>query len=117
MATTTKSHTAEALEALPDDGKRYELIVGELHELAPTVNWHGEGVEILSKSDTLEEINDRSDDWLNAGVRMLWIVDPFRHTVTIYRPGHDTMLLGQRATLEGDPVVPGFRCPVAEFCT
>jgi Uma2 family endonuclease len=181
MATTEKLLTAEAFEQLPDDGKRYELIDGELREMPPTVNWHGEVeinlgtllnihvrpqrlgrvscgevlyivrrnpdrvraadiaflrqdrvpslearqhimevipdlvVEILSKSDTIEEINAKIDDWLHAGVQMLWVVDPFRRTVTIYRPGLDPVLLGERATLEGDPVVPGFRCSVAEI--
>jgi Uma2 family endonuclease len=181
MATTEKLLTAEEFERLPDDGKRYELIDGELREMAPTVNWHGEVesklvvrlgshveaqrlgivscgetlyivrrnpdrvraadivfirqervppvearqhimevipdlvVEILSKNDTIEEISDKIDDWLNAGVQMLWVVDPFRRTVTIYQPGHDPVLLGERAILEGDPIVPGFRCSVAEI--
>jgi Uma2 family endonuclease len=52
---------------------------------------------------------------LNAGVQMLWVVDSFRRTVTIYQPGRDPVLLGERAILEGDPVVSGFRCPVAEI--
>jgi Uma2 family endonuclease len=72
-------------------------------------------LEILSKHDTVEEISDRIDDWLSAGVQMLWIVDPFRRTVTIYQPGRDPMLLGEHGVLDGDPVVPGFRCPVAEI--
>jgi Uma2 family endonuclease len=72
-------------------------------------------VEILSKHDTVEEINEKIDDWLESGVQMLWIVDPFRRTVTIHQPGHDPALLGERAILEGDPTVPGFRCPVAEI--
>ncbi|HEX2279999.1 MAG TPA: Uma2 family endonuclease [Candidatus Tectomicrobia bacterium] len=72
-------------------------------------------VEILSKHDTVEEISARIDDWLGAGVQMLWVVDPFRRTVTIYRSGRDPVLLGEHGTLEGDPVVPGFRCPVAEI--
>jgi Uma2 family endonuclease len=72
-------------------------------------------VEILSKSDTIEEVSDKIDDWLGAGVQLLWVVDPFRRTVTIYQPERDPMLLGEHGILEGDPVVPGFRCPVAEI--
>jgi Uma2 family endonuclease len=72
-------------------------------------------VEILSKHDTVEEISSKIDDWLAAGVAMLWIVDPFRRTMTIYQPGRDPALLGEHGTLEGDSVVPGFRCPVAEI--
>jgi Uma2 family endonuclease len=72
-------------------------------------------VEILSKSDTIEEISDKIDNWLGAGVQMLWIVDPFQRAVTIYQPGCDPMMLGAHGFLDGDPVVPGFRCPVAEI--
>jgi Uma2 family endonuclease len=181
MATGEKLLTAEEFEQLPDDGKRYELIDGELREMPPTVYWHGEVeinlgtllnvhvrthglgrvsggeilclvhrdpdrvraadiafirrervpplearqhimevipdlvVEILSKQDTVEEVSDRIDDWLNAGVQMLWIVDPFRRTVTIYHPGHDPTLLGEHGVLEGDPIIAGFRRPVAEI--
>jgi Uma2 family endonuclease len=181
MATTEKLLTAEEFEALPDDGKRYELIDGELRAMAPTVNWHGEVeinlgtllnvhvrsqelgrlscgevlyivrrnpdrvraadiafirqervpslearqhimevipdlvVEILSKHDTVEQISGKIDDWLGAGVQMLWVVDPFQRTVTIYQPRHDPALLGEHGILEADPVVAGFRCPVAEI--
>jgi Uma2 family endonuclease len=66
-------------------------------------------------SDPCEEVNDKIDDWLGAGVQMLWVVDPFRRTVTIYQPEHDPVLLSERATLQGDPVIPGFRCPEAEI--
>jgi Uma2 family endonuclease len=181
MATAEKLLTAEEFKQLPDDGKRYELIDGELREMVPTVNWHGEVesnltallhmyvrshglgrvscgevmyivrrhpdrvraadiaflcqervsslearqhimeitpdlvVEILSTHDTIAAISDRIDDWLGAGVRLLWIVDPFRRTVTIYQPERDPTLLGAHATLEGEAVLPGFRCPVAEM--
>jgi Uma2 family endonuclease len=73
--------------------------------------------EILSKGDTIVEISDKIDDWLGAGVRRLWIVDPFRRTVTIYQPERDPALLGEHGIPEGDPVVPGFRRPVAEIVT
>jgi Uma2 family endonuclease len=46
---------------------------------------------------------------------MLWIVDPFRRTVTIYQSGRDPLLLGEHGILEGNPVVPGFHCPIAEI--
>jgi Uma2 family endonuclease len=72
-------------------------------------------VEIRSKHDTVAEISEKIDDWLGAGVQMLWVVDPFRRTVTLHQPGRDPTLLGEHGTLEGDPVVPGFRCLLAEI--
>jgi Uma2 family endonuclease len=107
MATTEKLLTAEEFERLPDDGKRYELI--DMEVIPDLV------VEILSKGDTIADVNDKIDDWLGAGVQLSWVVDPFRRTVTIYRPGCDPTLLGEHETLEGDLVVAGFRCSAAEL--
>jgi len=72
-------------------------------------------VEVLSKHDTIAEVSDKIDDWLGAGMQLLWIVDPHRRTITIYQSGHDPALLGEHGTLEGDSILPGFRCSVAEI--
>ena len=32
-------------------------------------------VEVLSQSDTVGEIHEKIDDWLGAGVQMLWIIE------------------------------------------
>ena len=36
-------------------------------------------IEILSKDDRLSEMRERVDDYLNFGVRYVWILDPSRH--------------------------------------
>jgi Uma2 family endonuclease len=41
-------------------------------------------------------------------------VNPRRKTVTIYRPGQKLRILSESDTLEGEEVVPGFTCQVAE---
>ena len=41
MSTTTNPMTAQQLAALPDDGKRYELVRGELHMMSPAGHEHG----------------------------------------------------------------------------
>ena len=44
-------------------------------------------VEVASPNDTLNEIEEKIDDWLAAGTRLVWLVSPKRKTVTIYRTG------------------------------
>jgi Uma2 family endonuclease len=39
-------------------------------------------VEVLSPNDTLDEINEKIDTYLTAGVPLVWIVEPRRRTVT-----------------------------------
>lgn len=72
-------------------------------------------VEILSPSDTHDQINEKIDDYLSAGVPLVWIIDPRRRTVTIYRPDQEPALVNVRQELVGDPHLPGFRVSVAEL--
>lgn len=66
-------------------------------------------VEILSPSDTIDELNDKVATYLNAGVSLVWIIDPYDRTVTIYQPNTPPTLVNERQELSGDPVLPGFR--------
>jgi len=72
-------------------------------------------VEVLSPTDTVEEIDDKVDDYLTAGTRAVWVVSPKRRTVVIYHPGNVPVILSERDTIDGGDVVVGFRCAVSEF--
>jgi Uma2 family endonuclease len=72
-------------------------------------------VEILSPNDTQEQIDEKIDGYLQAGVRLVWVVDPHDRTVLIYRPGAEPELVNVRQELTGDPHLPGFAVPVAQL--
>lgn len=72
-------------------------------------------VEILSPNDTHEDINDKIDMLLTAGVPLVWIIDPRRRTVTVHRPGAEPELVNVRQELSGEPHLPGFHIPVARL--
>lgn len=69
-------------------------------------------VEVLSPSNRAGEIRAKVADYLAAGARLVWIVDPKRRTVTI----HETLLaprrLGPQDVLDGGEVLPAFSIPV-----
>jgi Uma2 family endonuclease len=71
-------------------------------------------IEILSPSDTHEDVSDKAREYLAAGVALLWIVDPDLRTVTVYRPEAHPEIFGERQALTAEPHLPGFRVPVAE---
>jgi Uma2 family endonuclease len=71
-------------------------------------------VEILSPSDTIEEVNEKIDAFLNSGVPLVWILDPHRRTVTVHRPGHEPALATVRQELTAE-VLPGFRVVVGKL--
>lgn len=72
-------------------------------------------VEILSPSNTVEEIDEKLDQYLQAGVALVWIVDTRDRTVTIYRHGQEPELVNARQELGGEPELPGFRVRVADL--
>jgi Uma2 family endonuclease len=72
-------------------------------------------VEILSPSDTQEQIDEKLDSYLQAGVRVVWVIDPHDRTLVVYRPGAEPAMVNARQELSGDPDLPDFRVPLASF--
>lgn len=83
----------------------------------PIKFWEGApdlAVEVVSPGDTVEDVEEKVDDYLTAGTRLVWVVNPKRKTVTVHKPAANPLVLRPQDTLEGADVVPGFRCNVAD---
>jgi hypothetical protein len=52
--------------------------------------------------------------WLDAGVRLVWVLYPTSYTVEVYRSAQPMLTLPDSATLDGGDVVPSFSCPVSQ---
>ena len=72
-------------------------------------------VEVISPGDTVDEVEEKVEDWLATGTRAVWVVSPKRRGVTVYRSMTDVTRLSEKDDLDGGDVVPGFRCKAAEF--
>jgi Uma2 family endonuclease len=72
-------------------------------------------VEILSPSDEQETIVEKVTGYLEAGVKLVWVVETAFETVTVYRPDELPMLVAGDDELSGEPHLPGFRVPVSKF--
>ena len=72
-------------------------------------------VEVLSPSDRIGEVNKKTRAWLDAGVKLLWVIDPEPSTVAVYRSPEEVKILTTSDVLDGEDVVRGFSCPVAEI--
>ncbi len=71
-------------------------------------------VEILSPSDTHEDVVEKVGLYLEAGV-VVWVADPDFQRVSVHRPGHPPETFNIRQELSGEPYLPGFRVPVADL--
>jgi len=72
-------------------------------------------VEVLSPSDRTGEVDDKISQWLTAGAQAVWVIDPKLQFVTIHQAGQRAQIRSAGEILDGDPVVPGFLCPVDEL--
>lgn len=72
-------------------------------------------VEVLSPSDTHENVVDKLQRYLAAGTKQVWIADPDLQTVTIYRPHAAPIMFNSQQELIGDPELPGFRVHVEQL--
>ncbi|MDE0018823.1 MAG: Uma2 family endonuclease [Candidatus Poribacteria bacterium] len=72
-------------------------------------------IEVVSPSDVLSRIAEKVFAYLDAGTRLVWVIEPVSKTVTVYRSETDIETLTREDTLTGENVVPGFSCPVAHL--
>ena len=72
-------------------------------------------IEVVSPSDVQSRIVEKALAYLEAGTRLVWVLEPVAKTVTIYRSETDIEILTHEDTLTGEEVVPGFSCPVARL--
>ena len=72
-------------------------------------------VELMSPSNTLEELQAKMNEYIANGVRLGWLIDPYEKRVYVYRPNHPVQCLDDPATITGDPVLPGFTFSPSEI--
>jgi Uma2 family endonuclease len=71
-------------------------------------------VEVVSRTNDFDEVLEKVSEYLAAGVELVWVVIPSRHQIYVYRSETDLRVLTRSEHLDGETVLPGFRCPVAE---
>ncbi|MET0556303.1 MAG: Uma2 family endonuclease [Vicinamibacteria bacterium] len=177
MATTTRRATEDDLWNVPENGRKYELVDGELvmspaglrhgricarlvrtlgnfvHDGAlgdvfdsstgfrlpsgnvripdvsfvsaariadPVPNDFGNvppdlAVEVLSPTDRPRLVLDKVGEYLDAGVRLVWVIDPEAARAAVHRSLTDVRHVDIDGTLDGADVLPGFAVSLREL--
>lgn len=87
-------------------------------EGVPIGFWRGApdlAVEIVSPSNRVGEIREKVLEYLGAGTRLVWVVDPATRSVAAYRSREEIRLLTRDDALEGNDVLPGFGLVLSEL--
>ena len=72
-------------------------------------------VEVLSHHDRPGEVLAKVGDWLDAGARLVWVIDADRRLARVYRVDGTEDMLDETGQLLGEDVLPGFSCTLASI--
>jgi len=72
-------------------------------------------VEVISANDLAYAVDEKVDEYETAGVQLIWIVNPEMRTVRVHRADGTVRVLPEKDELDGEHVLPGFRCRVGEL--
>ncbi|MBE9124907.1 MULTISPECIES: Uma2 family endonuclease [unclassified Coleofasciculus] len=83
---------------------------GSFAQLAPDLM-----VEVKSPTDSLKALRDKIKDFLAQGTKVGILTHPEKHTVEIYRPNQEAVILGDGDVLSIPDLLPGFEVAVADL--
>ena len=72
-------------------------------------------VEVLSASNTAQEMNRKLQEYFAAGTQLVWYVDPEARGITVYTAPEQWIELGIEDVLDGGNVLPGFQLSIREL--
>jgi Uma2 family endonuclease len=72
-------------------------------------------VEILSPSNSRSSMRAKVAEYVTAGAKIVWVVDPESKTVMVYSGTLRGVELGEAETIDGGSLLPDFSCKVADF--
>jgi len=68
--------------------------------------------EVLSPTDAAVDVNRKIEQYLAAGVRLVWVIDPDSRVALVFRRNGTVSKVRESEELDGEDVLPGFRCPL-----
>ena len=77
-------------------------------------------IELRSRQDRLAVLQEKMQEYVENGAQLGWLIDPLEKRVHIYRPDPSVPdpsveVLDDPASLDGEPVLPGFVLSVREL--
>jgi Uma2 family endonuclease len=71
--------------------------------------------EVISKTNTAEEFEDKIQEYFDSGVQLVWVIFPRHRRIHVYESPRESKILTEADDLEGGAAVPGFRLSVRDL--
>ena len=72
-------------------------------------------IEVLSAGNTPSEMERKLRDYFQAGVRLVWYLDPKLRTMTVYASPQESVVVAEDGVVDGGNVLAGFQLALAEL--
>jgi Uma2 family endonuclease len=72
-------------------------------------------IEVLSRGNSLAEIDRKLDEYFSAGVKLVWVIEPREQSAKVYSSAVKYKELDETGTLDGGRVLPGFKLSLADL--
>jgi Uma2 family endonuclease len=72
-------------------------------------------LEVVSPNDGADDVQIKIDEYLQAGVRLVWLVYPSTRQIHVYRPDGSISRLTTTDDITGEDVLPEFVCRVEDL--
>lgn len=72
-------------------------------------------VEVVSPNDKISDLDEKIAEFLQAGVRLIWVLHPRVRTVDVYRADGTVGRLTENDQLTGEDVIEQFSCRVGDL--
>jgi Uma2 family endonuclease len=86
--------------------ERWELLTSEEQEKFPPI-CPDFVIELRSRTDSLPQLQEKMQEYLNSGLRLGWLINPQAQQVEIYHPNQTVEIVQLPASLSGEDVLPG----------
>lgn len=71
-------------------------------------------MEVASPTDLFQDIEEKIQEYLDAGAALVWLAKPTSRRIVAYRPDGSETSFGPADEIAAEPVLPGFRMLVGE---
>jgi Uma2 family endonuclease len=106
----------------PDKVRKPDVSVIRLERLPPPEAREGwcrvapdAAAEVVSPNDLYEEVEVKVEEYLQAGVKLVWVINPATRSVRVHRADGTVTDLDVTEELTGEDILPGFHCRVADL--
>lgn len=72
-------------------------------------------IELRSATDNLKTLRDKMQEYIGAGVRLAWLINPQQQQVEIYRPSQSVEVRNLPTELSGENILPGFSLNLSSY--